>query len=152
VKKILMIRALAALVVWMIAGTPTDVGADRIFDVTVAEMKDPAEGYSTVVCSVWNNDSDPLGTACYSTFDAPAGYWFHMIVIEENVCNDAQAVTIRFWASSTDSTSIYDGTIEVDLLSGGTDQYIYPVRCYKVSVIGISATEDLTMIGYARDH
>lgn len=149
-KRFLVIGALAALVTWMIAGTPMMVSADRTFDTTVDKLKDPAQGYSTVVCSVWDNSSYPDGE--YTDLANVSGYWYHLIQVKADACNAAQAVAIRFWASSTDSTSIYDGTIEVDLASGEGGVRSFPVRCYKVTLTGVAATDDVTMIGYARDH
>jgi hypothetical protein len=137
----------------MIAGTPMQVGADRIHDTTVDKLKDSPQGYSSVVCSVWINDSDPLGTAKYSTFDAPTGHYFHLIQIYSQDASAEQSIEVRFWASSTDSTTILAA---VDTVWAAANAYqleqAFPIKCYKMSVTGIAVTEDWKVIGYSRDH
>jgi hypothetical protein len=147
-KKFLLGAAILGVAAWLIFSPATD--AQRIDGVSVRQIWDSPRGYSTVVCSVWNNDSDPDGG--YTTLANKTGYWYHLIQVQENAPGAAQAVTLRFWASATDSTSIYDGALTVDLVSGGSGLHSFPVRCYKVSLTGVDATDDLSVIGYARDH
>lgn len=149
-KKILATLAfagVAALVVWSMVAPPAS--ADRISDVVVNRIKDPPNGYAAIVCSVWNNDSDPNGE--YTSMNPGTGKYFHRVQIYANAMSAAQTFTIRFWESTTDSTSIYSGALIMDAINteGGLIAD-FPIQCAWLSFTGIADTDDITVIGYLK--
>ena len=141
-KKILASLALVAVV--GLALLPAQ--ADRPY---VDRQTDPPPGYVAMVCSTWNNDSDPNGG--YVAFNPPSGKYFHLVQVYADSTDAAQQFTIRFWESSTDSTSIYNGAITVDAGAGATGLLCsYPVQCAKVTFTSMGTSDDFTAIGYVK--
>lgn len=112
---------------------------------------DAPKGYfHAMVESSYVNSSYPNGG--YSAVNPTTGDWFDLIQIRNAAAGAAQAATIRFWASATDSTSILDKAMVIKLTSGGDVVQSYPVHCKKVTLTGIDATDDFYVLGYVRDH
>ena len=145
-----MKRILAALALMACVGLafmPAD--ADRIFDTQVGLLTDPSPGFAGVVCSTWNNDSDPNGG--YVAFNPGTGKYFHLVQVYADSTDTAQQFTIRFWESSTDSTSIYNGAITVDVGAGQCGLLCsYPIQCAKVTFTSVGTSDDITAIGYLK--
>lgn len=149
----LLLGSLAVVAGLLIASDLSDAQTRPFTESEVTTIKTPPHGYSTVVESVWINDSDPLGTACYSTFDAPTGYWFHLIQVYSQGATAAQDVTVRLWASATDSTTIMASVDSVFAAADAAElEQEYPVRCYKASFNHIADTEDWKVIGYCKPY
>lgn len=147
-KKFLLGAAVLGLAAWMIFGPVAD--AQRLDGTSVRQLWTPPQGYSALVCSTWNNDSDPDGG--YIDLANKSGYFYHLIAVHEDSCSAPQQVTIRFWSSSTDSTTIYNGAITLDLAEAGTGWHYFPVKCYKVTFTSVDNTDDITVVGYAREY
>ena len=149
-KKILATLALvgvASLVAWSLIAPPAT--ADRISDLVVDRIKDPPNGYAAIVCSVWNNDSDPDGE--YTSMDPGTGKYFHRVQIYANAMSAGQTFTIRFWETTTDSTSIGGGAMVMDAINteGGLIAD-FPIQCAWLTFTGVAATDDITVIGYLK--
>lgn len=141
-KKILATLALVAA--FGLALMPAQ--ADRPY---VETQTDPVPGYGAVVCSVWNNDSDPNGA--YTSMNPGTGKYFHLVQVYGNAASEAQSFTIRFWETTTDSTSIYSGAITVDVASGAGGLLAeFPVQCAWLSFTGVATTDDITVMGYLK--
>lgn len=155
-KKVLFALACVVLAGYLAYGVLTPAPAEaggRISDVTVDRLNDPAPGFGVAaVCSLWVNDKDPLGTADYTTLNAPTGYHFERIDILCPTASGAETGTIRFWDSATDSVScVLSGEITFGVASGYAGMaYSFPVRCHKASFTGISNTDDFQVIGYCK--
>lgn len=118
---------------------------------TVSLIGDAAQGYShALVESSYVNSSSPNGG--WTKVSAPTGDWFDLIQIRNAAAGAAQAATLRFWASATDSTSILDKAMVIKLTSGGDVVQSYPVHCKCVTLTGVDNTDDFYVLGYVRDH
>lgn len=146
---------LAALAVigWALFGPAVkDTVAERIDYVSVDGLNDAPRGYSdAIVCSSFVNNTNAHGAAEYQDVSAPTGKYFDYILAGGGIPGAAQVFTIRFWLTSTDSTSIYDGAITVNLPSTTPDWVAFPVRCVKMSLTGVTATDDFYIIGFCKD-
>ena len=120
--------------------------AGRITDDVVLKMRRPQPGYVTVVCSTWVNSTN--NSDGYITVDAPTGYYINEFNIQEAVPNAAQTVNVLPWYSATDSTSITSAAWTQALVSGGSADHWFPVRCYKLSFTGVDDTDDLRVYAY----
>lgn len=145
-KKILVVGLLLGLVVatvTMFGSEPAD--ATRSFDEVVLKVKRPAPGYTTVIGSLLVNP-DHLGGYWVGT--PPSGYYINKFNIKEAVCGAAQTVEVRPWYSTTDSTSIVAGTWSQGLVSGGSADHWFDVRCAKLTLTGVADTDDLHVFMY----
>ena len=119
----------------------------------VTVLKAPTHGYSTVVDSSYINSAHPLGTACYSLVSAPTGYWFHLIEVYSQDATGDQAITVRFFDTSTDSTTIMAAPDTIQALASAAElEAAYPIKCVSMSITGIADTEDWKVIGYCKKY
>lgn len=113
---------------------------------------DGPDAYSAYVDSIWWSSSNPAG-AGYTTLNAPTGYRFKLIEIWSNKTLGAattdETFTVRFWTSSTDSTSFNDDASSI-VLQEKAAPLKFPVDCYKASFLSVGTSDSITARGYIK--
>jgi len=140
------VSLLLGIILAMVLGGGGDANADRISDKTVMSVQAPQPGYQTVVCSTYSNSSHPDGG--YTVVSPPDNYYINEFAIQEWAPAAAQLVPVGPWATDTDSVSIMATAIACSLEADGTKMFYFPIRCQKLSLTSVDATDDLKVYLY----
>ena len=132
--------------------------------VVAAKIVESSQGFAAVIDTVMAN----VNSNTYFKWSAPTGYRFQRIdVYLITPSEDSEACKIRFWYSSTDSTTINkpDGAMTIGLpiqIVGGSKYttaqgdgqtcWQFPIDCAAVSVTEHADTDDFMMIGFLRPY
>ena len=157
---ILALLVIVSICLWYPSVPPVE--AQRTFVKTVDRLNDAADGYSTVVCSVYINYTNVGGG--YASFTPPTGYLFHRIDFIGMTCHDSQVCSLRVWSSATDSANMLgnptgpfyadstnrDYCFPVNFDSLSTEHYSFPIMCHKFTLTAVGATDDYAVTAYCK--
>ena len=146
---VLALLLVGGLVVWQTSTQIAD--AQRTFTAQVDVLKDATEGYATVSCSMYVN----YDTGGYMAITPATDYEIHRFDFIAVKPNAAQVCSLLVWTSATDSTNLLHdpnwGTAHctpINLASGANDQMSFPIKCSKISIKNIAATDDFMLLVY----
>jgi len=100
-------------------------------------------------CATEISLADVAGSGGYETISLPTGYkMINLIKVMPLSPGAAQTCTVRFWKSTTDSTGGIVTVFWATTVTGEPYYQYFPVRCRKVSVCGVDATDDFKVEAY----
>lgn len=108
-------------------------------------------GYVEFVDSLWSNET--YGDKGYFTIDAPSGYRFDGFQFIGYNNGAAENIAVRPWYSATDSTSLMaSGATAMTYYFASADMQVrpFPIKCYKLSVTGVTSLTDVRILGFCR--
>ena len=145
---LLAVVARVALTAYQVVGQTV---SKRVIGTDSAE--EGLEGYATIVDSTWFKSANPAGAAAYTTVVSPTNQRIHEFWIWSDKVNQAassdEAFTVRFWTSSTDSTSITASALRI-YLNPMAPPYKFPVDCYKVSLTSVGTSDSVKAYAFCK--
>ena len=96
--------------------------------------------------------ADVAASGGYETLTLPTGFkMFNLIRVYPLSPGAAQWIKLRFWTQTSASDSVIADTVRVHWATtvyGEAYAHYFPVRCKKVSILNVDATDDFKVEGY----